>query len=212
MSEDDQTDENNRKCTRCKKTKDISFFTKGDKILKMCQTCRDIDKKSKNKRKKEPEIFMCTICNKKKDPVSFTSKDGKILKMCQHCRDNCKKSKNINKCIHGRRREDCKQHSDVLQITIKHMIGSSKQKDKKHDRYDPDNFIDKIFLEALFEEYDQYEMKCFWCDTTMEMFNYDYNDDIVSIERLDNNIGHTKKNCVLCCMTCNNKIISNKIN
>jgi hypothetical protein len=155
---------------------------------------------------------VCTFCNKKKNPVDFTSKVGKILKRCQPCRDYCIKSRNKNKCEHGREYSKCKEHSNPLQITIKQMILNSKKADKKHIRYDPDNFIDKLFLETLFEEYQKKNMKCYYCDKIMKMISYECRNDIVSIERLDNKIGHIKSNCVLACFTCNCKKISDKIN
>ena len=38
----------------------------------------------------------------------------------------------------------------------------------------------------------------------------EYQDDLASIERLDNSIGHIKSNCVLCCLKCNKSNKSEK--
>ena len=35
--------------------------------------------------------------------------------------------------------------------------------------------------------------------------------DLATIERLDNSIGHIKSNCVLCCMQCNKSRKSNNL-
>ena len=39
----------------------------------------------------------------------------------------------------------------------------------------------------------------------------EYQDDLATIERLDNSIGHIKSNCVLCCLKCNNLKKSNNL-
>lgn len=81
----------------------------------------------------------------------------------------------------------------------KTMITHSRQTDRKYNRYDPDNFIDKCFLEGLFEENDT----CHYCSVK---FTYNERcDTLVTIERLNNNIGHIKSNCVLACWKCNLK-------
>jgi len=79
------------------------------------------------------------------------------------------------------------------------MINCSKQKDKKNNKYDADHFIDKCFLEGLVEEYTH----CYWEDCKVELQFKDYQDDLATIERLDNTIGHIKSNCVLACRKCN---------
>ena len=38
----------------------------------------------------------------------------------------------------------------------------------------------------------------------------EYRNDLATIERLDNSIGHIKSNCVLCCFKCNLSKKSNK--
>ena len=65
--------------------------------------------------------------------------------------------------------------------------------------YDADRFIDKCFLEGLVEDYKQ----CYYGDCKVNLQYTEYRNDLASIERLDNSIGHIKSNCVLCCLKCN---------
>jgi hypothetical protein len=77
------------------------------------------------------------------------------------------------------------------------MIKHSKHRDKKSNLYDPNNFIDKCFLKGLMDE----SMQCYYCSIIMQLINY--NDSLCTIERLNNQIGHIKSNCVLACRKCN---------
>ena len=75
----------------------------------------------------------------------------------------------------------------------------------KYNRYDSGRFIDKYFLKRLIEDYPT----CYYedCKTPLQYTEYKYN--LATIERINNNIGHIKSNCVLCCLSCNNKRKSN---
>jgi hypothetical protein len=86
------------------------------------------------------------------------------------------------------------------------MIKNAKKEDIKHNRYDANNNIDFCFLELLSEEY----KNCYWEDCKVELQYIDYADDLATIERLDNSIGHIKSNCVLACMKCNKSRKSSK--
>jgi len=39
----------------------------------------------------------------------------------------------------------------------------------------------------------------------------EYQDNLATVERIDNSIGHIKSNCVICCLKCNTMRKSNKI-
>ena len=93
----------------------------------------------------------------------------------------------------------CKKCSDPVKVSIKQWIFKSRQYDKKRNIYDADRFIDKCFLEGLIEDYKQ----CYYGDCEVNLQYTEYQDDLASIERLDNSIGHIKSNCVLCCLKCN---------
>jgi hypothetical protein len=120
----------------------------------------------------------------------------KIKRKCVEC----------NPCPHKKIKKNCKKCNEPIKITISNMINHSKTNDKKYDRYDANNFIDKCFLEGLVEEYPN----CYYEDCQIELQYVKYQDDLATIERLDNNIGHIKSNCVICCLKCNNMKKSNK--
>lgn len=77
------------------------------------------------------------------------------------------------------------------------MIKSSKGKDIKRNQYDADHHIDKFFIKQLIET----STKCHYCEVQMQFTQY--TNDLCTIERLNNNIGHIKSNCVLACRKCN---------
>ena len=161
----------------------------------------------------------CTRCKVNLPSDSFSVKRADILyKHCDRCREKGRKYNENNKCEHGRRKDrykecggssicehnrqksqckECMSHEERIKFIIKYMVNNSRDKDKKKDRYNPDNFVDKPFLEGLFENND----KCHYCDTP---FTYcDKNKTLATLDRLDNSIGHIKSNCVLACWDCN---------
>jgi hypothetical protein len=107
-------------------------------------------------------------------------------------------------CSCGKVKQHCKKCSDPIKITISKMISHSKQKDIKYNRYDVNKFIDKCFIESLIKE----STKCFYCKVQMQFIKYQ--NDLCTIERINNSIGHIKSNCILACLKCNNLRISQK--
>jgi len=161
------------------------------------------------------QIRKCSKCKKNYDLEHYT-KGNKILNTCLKCRTFDKKYKNKNKCIHSKQKDKCKECSGVgicphnkqkpscklcgnpIHITILNMISSSKQKDKKINIYDESEFID---YEYLFNLIDISNDECYYCECQLQYINFTNN--LATIERLDNDIGHNKKNVVISCRTCN---------
>ena len=83
------------------------------------------------------------------------------------------------------------------------MLDHSRCRDIKKNIYDTHNFIDIPFLNQLVNRSTQ----CHYCDIQMQFINY--NDTLCTIERLNNNIGHIKSNCVLACRKCNLSKVGN---
>jgi len=125
--------------------------------------------------------------------------------ICEHNRQKiqCKECGGASICEHNRKKSTCKECGDAEMITIKQMIRSHKQSDIKYNRYNANHHIDYCFIKSLFDE----SMNCHYCDIEMQFSKY--RSDMVTIERLDNSIGHSKSNCVLACRTCNFKRLSN---
>ena len=149
-------------------------------------------------------------------------KGGDFTKQCIKCLEIQKKSRIKNKCEHNRqrslcidcggsqickhnrRRNNCKECNNPIQLTIRNMIKCSKQSDKKTNRYDPVNFIDYCFVENLIDDCDD---RCFYCNCELQYVNYTGN--LATIERLNNEIGHIKGNCVIACRNCNLSKVGN---
>jgi hypothetical protein len=81
------------------------------------------------------------------------------------------------------------------------MIYQSRKKDEKRGIYDANNFIDRIFIEQLF--FDQNQL-CIYCNCELMMRCEPYSKNLLTVERIDNKVGHIKSNCVLACFECNN--------
>ena len=169
----------NIKCSNCKRTTNVSDFKKDGKVLKTCIKCRMSKLKSNTKNK----------CLHKKQ------------------KHNCIECNGSGICIHKKQKHNCKVCGDEIKITIQNMIKHSKEKDKKYNRYDIVNFIDKCFLKNLIEDCND---KCYYCQCNLQYIVRQSN--LATIERIDNSIGHIKSNVVIACFHCNCKKISNKLN
>ena len=143
---------------------------------------------------------------------------GKRKSRCKECEGSqicphnrlkslCKECKGSQICPHKRIKRTCKKCRDPIKVNIEQWIFSRRQYDKKRNIYDADRFIDKCFLEGLVEDYKQ----CYYGDCKVNLQYTEYQDDLATIERLDNSIGHIKSNCVLCCLKCNNLKKSNNL-
>ena len=91
--------------------------------------------------------------------------------------------------------------SDLTKMA-KNIVSCSKNRDKLSRQYDPIHFITRNYVERLWLFQKQ---KCFHCDKIMSKYDRNKRDGC-TIERLDNKFGHTIKNCVLACKSCNVKI------
>ena len=93
------------------------------------------------------------------------------------------------------------------------IVSLSRQEDIKKNRYVPENFIDQQWV--LDTQKAQRDL-CYYCDLLMlygEGVNRTTNRMGLTVERLDNNRGHNKDNCVLChkkCQGVNHPQITNK--
>jgi len=159
----------------------------------------------------------CNRCKKDKLIENFINVENVECKQCYKCRkrnkkcehgrrkSRCKECGGGSICEHGRRKDNCKFCGDEIKITIGLMIRHSKFNDKKNNRYDQTNFIDKCFVKNLIEDC---EDKCYYCKCELQYI--DFTGNLATIERIDNKIGHIKGNCVIACRTCNYARVGDK--
>ena len=155
--------------------------------------------------------------NRKAKYLKYFCGHGKYKYRCKECggaqicphnrlKYQCKECKGSQICSHNREKYHCKKCSDPVKVNIEQWIFSRRQYDKMRNIYDADRFIDKCFLKGLIEDYKQ----CYYGDCEVNLQYTAYRNDLASIERLDNSIGHIKSNCVLCCLKCNKSNKSEK--
>jgi len=180
------------------------------KLKKTCIKCLENVKISKEKNKCPHGRLRntCKECGGKSicehNRLRNTCKECGGSQICEHNRqkNRCKDCGGVSLCEHNKRKDQCKNcmnDEQKIEFIQKLMISHSRYKDKKYDRYDADHFIDKPFLEGLFED----SQNCHYCNVE---FTYNERiDSLVTIERLNNSIGHIKSNCVLACFSCNNR-------
>jgi len=195
-------------CTRCKMNLTVDKFKKkrDDTLMKACIECNIKSMKWKNENKCEEhnrirsqcrECGGASICIHNKQRSQCRECGGSEI--CEHnrVRSQCKECRGSQICEHKKKRSTCKDCKDPIKITITNWISHSKKSDKKHNRFDIVNLIDKCFCTNLVEEYPN----CYYCKIELQYIKNQ--DDLSTIERLDNSIGHIKSNCVLACRKCN---------
>ena len=128
----------------------------------------------------ELRSVLCQRCRTYRVPSSFF-KNNREMKTCTVCREKEKL-----------RRALPKNRSTQ-------WVNSSKAHDLQKDRYDPENHVDRPFLEALITS----SPTCYYNDCAVTLQYLEYQGDLGTLERINNNIGHTKDNCVICCLSCN---------
>ena len=183
--------QSSKHCSKCKKNVSTEGFdTKLDGSMnKCCKECLVKKKISRDKNKCEHgrERYTCIDCGG--------------AGICEHNteRKTCKTCNGASICKHNRRRQDCKDCKDPIDITVKKMIHGSKKNDIKYNRYDEEHQVDREFLHCLIAK----SPRCYYEDCSVELQYTTKQHDLGTIERLNNNIGHTKDNCVIACWKCN---------
>jgi hypothetical protein len=180
----------NQECNICRVNLPINKYTmkRNGSYMKGCIECLI----------KRKAIRIKNYCKHGKQPHQCRECYGSSL--CKHLNYKavCRKCDGVSFCIHGKHKRACKECiPDLKWFAINNWINHSKQSDKIIKLFDPINFIDQEFLLLLVEKYTH----CFWCEVEMHYGVRDRN--MATIERLNNNIGHIKDNCVIACSNCN---------
>lgn len=94
------------------------------------------------------------------------------------------------------------KHKKVIS-DINRKINSYKSQDQKKDRFDEDTFIHK---EELYEKLVVSKLKCHYCNQDVKIIYHYVRDDFQwTLDRIDNDLGHSSDNTIICCLKCNLK-------
>ena len=197
------------KCSNCHRYYTPEVKSSG-LIYKTCSKCRSLPSKSKCQHeilkrtcsKCHPEL----LCQHKLQERTCSKCHPELL--CQHkiLEINCSKCHPELLCQHKILERKCKKCSDEpLKIVIKRFISGSRTADKKRNHLDIVNFIDPHFCKLLIDESND---KCCYCDCDLQYI--DYAPNLITIERIDNNLGHNKNNVKIACLHCNIKKVGSK--
>ncbi len=185
-----------QKCGRCKMNMTLDKYVKkrDDTYTKRCIECNLYCKNTSAR-------CICPHGNKK-----FRCVDCNGIGLCKHKKQKglCIECGGSEICEHKKEKRRCKLCSDPKKVIIDGWIRNCRTKDKKLNLFDIVNYIDKCFCYSLLEEYPN----CYYCKVELQYVIYQ--GDLATIERLDNDIGQNKSNCVIACLHCNVSKLSNK--
>lgn len=158
-----------RTCCVCYKEKTITKFKKDYLACKKC--------KGKFQKIHFVEYKKCSKCNIEQEDTEFWVGSAQ----CKKCHNHYKMT--YKSTLHG-----------FLSLMI---VNSRTRTLRKKSKNKKDTAIISINKDDLQEIYDQQKGLCYYSGIKMKYNHYD--EWTMSIERLDNNIGYTKENTVLCC-------------
>jgi len=147
------------------------------------------------------------ICHHNKSKSQCRDCGGSAICIHNKFKTNCRDCGGSAICIHNKFKPECKECKNPIHITIKRMIYSSKANDIKYNRYDELNYVNYDYLKNLILESND---RCCYCQCEIQ-YKY-YTDNLGTIERLNNNIGHNIGNCKIACRKCNYSKIGSTIN
>lgn len=93
------------------------------------------------------------------------------------------------------------EHKQVYISELKKKWQGYKQQDKRHSIYHEKYFID---FDSMIDKMVASKMKCFYCDVAcLFIYSESYENSQWTLDRIDNNKGHTCENTVISCLQCN---------
>lgn len=168
------------RCDRCKQEKQQKDFVspRTGRTIKTCATCV-------NQR----------YC--KHNRMKITCKECGGSQICMHNirRSQCKDCGGGSICMHNLIKGRCKECDDPFIVISNNMVNNAKKTDKKKGReFDIDTTFCLNLLKTI--------TKCIYCECEFTYSGRKEN-TFVTLQRLNNDIGHIKSNCSLCCYECN---------
>jgi hypothetical protein len=137
-------------------------------------------------------IKKCRMCEKTKNNIDMVYRGKKLTATCIECSNN-RKTKDYCPC--GVREHDCTNCRDPIVRRVSSIITGSRIADKKKGRK-----CDLDFTTVLNKIIDT--ERCIYCDIPLQ-YIAPYLPNHATIDRVDDDIGHTIDNCVIACRRCN---------
>ena len=137
-------------------------------------------------------IKKCRMCAQTKNETDFVLRGKSITNTCKDCSEL---RKNKDYCLHNRREHDCYECVDPIIRRATSMIHGSRIADRKHNRK-----CDLDFTTVLNKIIDT--ERCVYCDIPLQ-YIAPYLPNHATIDRVNDDIGHTIDNCVIACRRCN---------
>ena len=134
----------------------------------------------------------CRVCLNSKSETDFVLRGSKPTATCNDCSEERKKK---DYCEHNTRYHDCSICHDPVIRRASSMLHGSRIADKKKGR-----ICDLTFTSILHKIIET--PCCVYCDVELG-FLAPYFPNFCTIDRIDDNIGHTNENCVISCRGCN---------
>ncbi len=103
--------------------------------------------------------------------------------------------------INGNNANDKLELNSVIVREINKKLSGYKQQDIKKEIYD-ENML--IIYDDIVEMLVASKLKCHYCRTNMKIIYKLVRDDKQwTLDRIDNDLGHTRENTIICCLKCN---------
>ncbi len=188
----------NRICNSCHNLKKIGQYSlnKSGNYFKSCNPCRIRRKQYYLNRRTKALVEMKQYRGNHKEETKQYNKDHKEEKLLynkQYRKDNVEEIKQYNK---DRREENKKWRSRNWN---KCLVNSCRTKDRICNRYFA---LDVFFIRQILEHQDN--GMCYHCNKLMDLTKGDASNNQISIDRVNNNLGHSRGNVVLAHWGCNN--------
>lgn len=193
-------------CDNCRKNKVIKYKCVHNRQKSTCKDCGGSQICVHNRQK-----IHCKDCGGsgicEHNCRKSTCKNCGGSQICVHNRikRTCKDCGGSSICEHNRVKLRCRECGDVIRKIITRFINISKTTDKKNNRLDIVNFIDRDFCKLLIEESNS---KCCYCSIKLDYIHF--NNNMITIERIDNTLGHIKSNVKIACYYCNTTHVGGK--
>ena len=190
-----------------KQKKKEYYQTNKEKFKQKSKEYHESHKEEKKQKSKEYHETHKEEISQKKKEYNQNHKEEKREYCKEYYQNHKEEKREYAKEYNETHKEEIKEYHEKrkeetpLQVKLINMINSSKSSDLNKNRYDETNHIT---LEFLQEQHIKQQNKCGYCQIEMEFtFDNNKNPNQITIERLNNDIGHIKSNCIFACFKCN---------